>query len=95
MGTAVDDIGHGHGKHLGVGTAKVVVQRLPKSCRSCLGVGHGDGKNGIGAELGLCGGVVEGQHGAIDRELVSGIKAEQDMADLAVDVLDRLLYPFS
>ena len=71
---AVDDVGHGDREHLGVGPAEVFEERLAERGGSGLGVGEGDGEDGVGAELGLLeAGAVEVEHRLVEHALVVGV----------------------
>ena len=48
VGTAVDDVGHGHGQYLGVWAADVFVEWLAECIGPSLGGGEGHGEHGIG-----------------------------------------------
>ena len=88
----VDDVGHGHREHLGVRSTEVFEDRLTEGGRSGLGVGEGDGQDGVRAELGLRFGAIDVQHDAVHRELVEGVEADEFRGDLGGDVLDGLAH---
>ncbi len=54
------------------------------------GGGHGDGEDGVGAELGLVVGAVDGDHGGVDEALVGGVHAGELGGEDGLDVFDGL-----
>ena len=88
MRTAVQDVHHGDGQDVGVGTADVLVQRELRLLRCGVGNGQGDTEDGVGAELGLVRGSVELDHGEVDGALLVGLEAEDLLADDVEHVLD-------
>ena len=74
VGAAVDDVHHRDGKHLGVRTAEVFVERHSKLGGGGLGDGEGNAEDGIGTEVLLGGGAVEREHGRVDGGLFGGVE---------------------
>ena len=52
------------------------------------GGGHGDGEDGVGAEIGFVGRAVGVNHFAIERVLVGGVEAGDGFGDFGVHVAD-------
>ena len=50
------------------------------------GDGHGDGEDGVGAELGFVLGAVDVDHGGVDEALVGGVHAGEFGAEDGLDV---------
>ena len=90
MGAAIDDVGHGDGKDLGVGAAEVFEQGKIQTGGSGLGVGQGYGKDGVGPENGFGFRAVQLEHGAIEGELIQRIQTAHDGEDFVSDVFDGL-----
>ena len=90
MDAAVEHVHHRHGQHVGVGAADVAPQRQP----ALLGGGVGDGQAGaehrVGAEVGLVGRAVEVDEQQVDAALVERLDPLEGVADLVVDVGDRV-----
>ena len=88
VSTAVDDIGHGNGKNLGVRSANVLEERLSK--RGCGGLGgrEGNGEDGVGTKAGFGFGSVELQHGLIDIELIKRVHTFQSRGDGFGNMMD-------
>ena len=57
-------------------------------CADGAGAGHGDGEDGVGAELGLVLGAVDGDHGGVDQALVGGVHAGEFRREDGLDVFD-------
>ncbi len=87
---AVEDVHHRHGQHVGGGAAEVAVEREAALVRRRVGVGEGDGQDGVGAQPALVLRAVQLDHRAVHRTLVEGVLAGEAIGDLAVDVLHRL-----
>jgi len=90
--TAVQDVHHGDGQDVGVGTADVLVQRELRLLRGGVGDGQGDTEDGVGPELGLVRGPVELDHGEVDGTLLVGLETEDVLADDVEHVLDGGLH---
>jgi len=89
MRSAVDDVGHRHGKNLGVGAAQVTEQRQARSFGGRLGRRQGNRQDGVGPQLALVLGSVQFNHGPVHRRLVGRVHAFQRGEDLLRDILDR------
>ena len=63
-----------------------------RASRRGAGYGHGDGEDGVGAELGFVLGAVDGDHGGVDQALVGGVHADEFGAEDGLDVFDGLEY---
>jgi hypothetical protein len=61
VGAAVDDVHHRDGQDVGVEAAEVAVEGDFEGVGGGAGDGHGDAEHGVGAELGLGFGAVEGE----------------------------------
>ncbi len=85
---AVEDVHHGDGEDLGGGATEVTIKRQAGGFRGCLGGGHGDAEDGVGAELGFVFGAVEFDHEVIEFFLVAGVLSEDGGGDFFVDVVD-------
>ena len=86
MGAAVEDVHHGRGQQMRVHAANVLVQRKAGRLRSRLGNGKRGTQDGVCAKRALVLGAVSLDHGSIHHALILGLKAQQRLADLAVDV---------
>jgi len=95
VGAAVDDVGHRHRQHLGVGAAKVLVQRQAKGIGCGMGVGHRHGEDGVGPELGLGGSAVQSEHGVVDGQLVGRVDPLEYRCNFFDDVVDGLVDAFA
>ena len=87
VSAAIEDVHHGHGQHLGVDAANVVVEGAAQALSSGLGAGQGGAQDGVGAQVGLVGGAVQLDHGLIDGGLIQHVHAHQALGDLGVHVL--------
>ena len=87
---AVDDVGHGHGEHLGVGAAEILEERLAEGGGGGFGVCERNGQDGIRAELGLGFGAVQFDQGAVQGQLVYRVQTDDGRGDLAGHVFDGL-----
>ncbi len=94
MLAAVDDVHHRHRHGVlarrAVEVGDVRVERQVLVLSSGLGGGEGHGEDGVGAQLGLVLGAVQLDHRAVQRLLVGRVLAQQQIANRAVDVADRL-----
>ena len=81
---AVEDIHHGDGQGLGVGSADIGVQRHAQRLGGRLGAGQRHAQNGVGAQAALVGGAVQIDHGAVDEGLIHGVHADDGLGQLAV-----------
>ena len=88
VGAAVEDVHHGGGEGAGVDAAEVAIEGEGEGGGGGAGGGHGDGEDGVGAEGGLVGGVIEGDHGGVDESLVGGVEAGEFGAEDGLDVVD-------
>ena len=92
VGAAIEDIHHGHGQRGGVALAgiarEIAIERQALGGRRGAGGGHGDGENGVGAQLAFVGRAVGLDHAAIERGLVADVEAFDGFGDGAVDVVD-------
>ena len=75
MRAAVQDVEHGRGQDGGVDAAEIAVKGNLEGLGHCASGSHGDGQDGIGAELAFVGGSIERVHGLIDEALVGGVHA--------------------
>ena len=89
MCAAVDHVEHGYRQHVGVGTTDGAVERQLEIAGRRPGHRQRGRHDGVGPEPSLVRRPVQVDHGQVDAALVEGVEADQDLADLAVDVLDR------
>ena len=89
VGAAVEHVHHRHRQHVRVRAADVAVQRQAQLVGRGLGHRQRHAEDGVGPEAGLVVGAVEVEHLLVDLALVERVEAEQRLAQLAVDVLDR------
>ena len=92
MGTAVEDVHHGHGQGLAVHAAHVVVEGHTQALSGGLGHGQGAAQDGVGTQAGLVGGAVQLDHGLVDGHLVQGVHADEALGQLGVHVGHGLLH---
>src|SRR6185437_5339919 len=90
MRAAVEHVEHGGGQYAGVDAAQVAVERNFKRLRNSAGAGHGDGENGVGAELSLVGRAVKRDHGGVNEALIRGVDAFELGGDHRLDVFNGL-----
>ena len=90
VGAAVENVHHGDGQTVGIGTAEEAVQGDAEAVGGSAGGSDGDREDGVGAEVGFVLGAVGGEHGGIHRVGVGGIHALQGIIDFGVDVFDCL-----
>ena len=76
----------GVGRMLAVDAAEIAVERNLEGLGHGAGAGHGDGQDGVGAELALVGGAIESDHGLVDEALVGGIHAFDFGGDDGFDI---------
>ena len=88
--TAIDDVHHGHGQHMGIGTTDVAVQGHTEVVGSSVSHGERNAQDGVSAEFALSGGAVEFDHRHVDGALVKGIHTLNLGSDYLVDVLNGL-----
>ena len=84
--TAVEDVHHGRGQHVGVCAANVLVKRKLGGFRSSLRNGKGCAEDGVCAEVALVFGAVKLAHDRIDAALVVGFHADKRIGNLFVHV---------
>ncbi len=77
MRSAVQHVQHGRGQDAGVHAAQVAIERNLQRLRHGARGGHGDGQNGVGAQLGLVRRAVQRDHGLVEQPLVGGVHALQ------------------
>ncbi len=77
MRAAVQHVQHRRGQHAGVHAAQIAVQRNLKRLRHGARRGHGNGKNGVGAQLALVRRAVQRNHRLVDQPLVGRVHAFQ------------------
>ena len=87
---AVDDVHHGHGQHLGVDAAKILVERQTQKFRGHTGASHGNTQHGIGTKAGLVVRAVKVDERVVDLHLAQHIHANNGFGDFAVDVVNGL-----
>ena len=92
MGAAIDDVHHGDGESVGgfvAGVAREILEeRLSELRGSGAGRGHGDGEDGVGAEIGFVRGAVGFDHFAIEGVLIGGVETGDGFGDFGVHVTD-------
>ena len=84
----IDDVHHRDGQREGVCAANVTVERDVKIVGSSLGDSQRDAEDGVGAELRLGLGAVQGEHLVVDGALVESRHADNLRGDDLVDVFD-------
>ena len=86
--TTIDDVHHGHGQHVSIGTTDVAIQGHTEVVGS--GASHSEGytQDGVSTELALGGGAVELDHRHVDGALIKGIHTLNLGSDYLVNVLD-------
>ena len=80
MGAAVQDVHHRHGQKAALAAAQEAIERRLLARSGCLRRRHGNGEDGVRAELRLVFRAVRFEHRAVDESL----------GERRVDVLDRL-----
>ncbi len=95
MRAAVEDIQHGSGQNAGVDAAEIAVERNLQRLRHGASGGHGDGKDGVGAELAFVGRAVQRDHGLVDEPLIGRVHAFQFGRNHGFHVGHGLQYAFA
>ena len=95
VGSAIDDVHHGHGHHVGVAAANVAIERQSQGLGGSVGGGQGDTQDGVGAELALGGSAVEGYHFIVECALVEDIVAHECGCDDIVHIVHSLEHPLA
>ncbi len=90
MCTAVDDVHHGDGKHVAVGSADVPVERNSEIVGSCMCDSQGNSEDSVSTEIALGSSAVKLDHGLVDAPLVEDGHADDSGSYLVVDVGDSL-----
>ena len=90
MHAAVQHVHHGHGQHARLQSAQIAIERRARRLRRGAAGRHGDGQDGVGAQLALVGGAVERDHALVDFRLVAGVVPAQIGGDHRVDVVHGL-----
>ena len=88
VGTAIDDVHHGHRHQVGVHATDVTVQRLTEGARGGLGHGEADAKQGVGPQVALVVGAIQVDQVMVNAHLVEDVHAHQLLGDGRVDVVD-------
>ena len=95
MRAAVEHVQHGRGQNAGVDAAEIAIERNLQRLRHGARGGHGDGEDGIRAQLALVGGAVERDHGLVDEALIGGVHAFELGGDHGFHVGDGLQHAFA
>ena len=90
MGSAVEDVHHGHGKTPRRWSAQVPVERQASGGGGGFGTGKRYAQDGIGTKASLVRGSVEGDHCIVDADLICRPHTNEGGGDLVVDVVDGL-----
>ena len=90
MGTAVDDVHHGDGKHLGIRAAQVFEEGQVKLHGGGFCHGQGDTQNGIGAQTGFVGRAVQVNHDFVNGGLKGSVMSRDFRSNEFVDVFHGL-----
>ena len=90
VGTAVQDVHHGHGQAVAVHAAQEAVQGHVQRSGSGAAGGNGHGQNGVCAQVGLVLGAVGLDHSGVDGVDVGSIHAHHSVGNHGVDVLHGL-----
>ena len=77
MRAAVQHVQHRRGQNARIDAAQVTVERNLQRLRDGARRGHGDGQNGIRAQLAFIRRAIELNHGLVDEPLVGGVHAFQ------------------
>ena len=68
---------------------EITIQRHAFGCRRGASGGHGDGQNGVRAQLALVGRAVGFDHAAIERGLPGDVESLNGLSDRAIDIFHR------
>jgi hypothetical protein len=90
VGAAVDHVHQRNGELHPPGSAEVAIQRQARFLGRRLGGRQRHRQDGVGPQARLVLGVVQLDHGLVDERLLHRIEPDDRLADLGVDVLDRL-----
>ena len=93
--TAVDDVHHRNGQRLGVRTADITIEGHAEVVGGGAGHGQRHAEDGVGAQLRLGRGAVEGDHGLVDAHLIGDVHADDGRGDHLVDVLHGVEHAFA
>ncbi len=90
MRTTVENVHHRAGEEIrgrirGI-AGKILVERLFEGDGGGAGGSHGHGEDGVGAEPGLGGRAIEGDHSVIEGALVGGVETGDGFGDFGVGV---------
>ena len=95
MRAAIEDVQHRSGKNAGVDAAEIAIEGNLKRLRNGARGGHGDGEDGIRAQLAFVGRAVERDHGLVDEALVGCVHAFEFGGDDGLNVRDCLQNAFA
>ena len=84
MGSAVENVHHGHGQDSGIAAADIPVQAQPQGIGRRLCNRQGHRQNGIGSQTALVGGTVQLDKQSVDVRLIHGIVTRQSLGNLGV-----------
>ncbi len=90
MHTAIEDVHHGGGQHVGIGAANVLVQRQLGRLGSGMGHSQRSAQNGVGAESALVVGAVGLDHHLVHQALILGLDAQQGLGNFAIHMGHRV-----
>ena len=91
MDAAVHDVEHRHRQHVGIDTTDVAVEREVELVGRGPGHRHRGAEDRVRAELALVGRAVEIDHPEVDAPLIQCLVPDEQVAQPAVDVRNRLL----
>ena len=95
MGTTVEDVHHGDGKHVGSAATEVAVELLTRLHGCSLGAGEGDAEDGVGTETAFVGCAVHFNHLLVDGALLFDVHAAKLLVEDVVDIVDGLQDTFA
>ena len=90
MGAAVQDVHHRHGQKAALAAAQEAIERRFLARSGRLRRRHGNGEDGVRAELRLVFRAVRFEHRAVDESRIRSVDANDRLGERRIDVLDRL-----
>ena len=92
MCAAIDNVHHRHGQSVGVATADIFIEGQVEIVGGSLGNSQRYAEDGVGAEIRLGVGAVEGKHGFVDGNLIEGAHAYESGCNGTVDIGNSFLH---
>jgi len=90
VGSPVQDVHHGNGKKIGLGSPQVLVQGKAGFGGGGPGSRHGRRQDGVGAQSALVRSAIQLNEGSVDVELLPGLEPSQGITNLLVEMPHRL-----